>query len=346
MANRKAIQHVEVLRKTVALDGTNTTNIDVTEGFPEGLITGLEVRVYSNACTGLGAAAADYVKLIRSFSAGSSLHGAIYNAIKGILWDDFWTSLRGKATERTAPTTSGFSFMSYIPFAWPGTPRKPAWRPNDTAMLNIANKAKPYLNLILGPYSDLGTTISACSVTVEVIARYEPRPMPGVEIPGQPLASGDEPGRQLEVLAFQKSDISVSTQARFNTGLTRAAIGLHFRELDNTGAKVTDIFTLTAANASKFELSYGTERWLNKIKLTTMDRIVADQEGVALPASNHLILLAADGKLTDQIDLSEGRDFTAEFDNVATSASRVLEFMPIMTKDLDVKATYAAQAKA
>lgn len=345
-ANMKAIQPVEVFRKSYALDATNDTNVDVTEGFPEGLIRALIVRIYSNACTGLGAAASTYLGLVKSLSAGSSAHGAIYNNIKGLLWDDFWTAYQTKATERTAPTTSGFSFMLYIPFALPGTPRHPQFRPNDTALLNIRNKAKPYLNLILGPHTTLGTTISACTATVEVIALVEPRPQAGPEIPGQPLQSGDEPTRQLEVMAFQKSDMSVSSLARFNTGLQRAAAFLFFRELDNTAAKVTDIFTLTAANASKFEVSYGTERYINKVKLTTLDRMVADREGAALPASCHLVNFIPDGKLTDSLDCSEGRDFFAEFDNVATSTNRVLEFMPIYHKPVNDKATYAALSAA
>lgn len=349
--NLKAIQDVEVFRKTVALDGANDTNVDVLEGFPEGLIRGLSVRLYSSACTnlGVGTASALMAQLIKSFSVGSSAHGVIINSVKGILWDDYLTGklLGGVRSQRTAPTAGGFDLMFYIPLAGLlSTPRRPMFRANDTAMLNIKNKAKPYLNMILGPYSLLGTLITACSVTVEVVAHYEPRPQPGPAIPGDPLGSGDEPTRQFYIGAFQKPDLATSSVARFSPGLSRALSEIFFRELDNTQAKVTDIFTLTPAGSSKIELVYGTEKWISKVKVGTLDRIYADREGFSLPGSCHLLQPQRDGKMLDGIDVSEGRDLFAEFDGVATAANRILEFMPIFHVPVKDTATYDALSKA
>jgi len=349
--NLKAIQHVEVYRKTIALDGANDSNVDVLEGFPEGKIRGLSVRLYSAACTGLtaGTASALMAQLIKSFSLGSSAHGVVINSIKGMLWDDYLTAklLGGIRSQRTAPTVNGFDLMFYIPLdGLLSTPRRQQFRGADTAMLNIKNKAKPYLNMILGPYSLLGTGITACSVTVEVVAHYEPRPQPGAFIPGNPLGSGDEPTRQFYIGAFQKSDLSTSSTARFSPGLMRVCPEIFFRELDNTQAKVTDIFTGGPAGAAKMELVYGTEKWISKVKLFTLDRIYADREGFALPGSCHLLQPQADGKLLDGIDVSEGRDFYAEFDGVAVSANRIAEFMPIFHVPVKDTATYAALSQA
>jgi len=341
------IKTIEVFRKSFALDGTNLTVADVpSDNMPSGIIHGFTVRLISGAITSFGSAVSDYPKVLRNITYGAKMPNFnVMTAVPGKSWDQIITTLLRKAPSRTTPTANGFACNYYLPFSWQGPDRFPSYRPKDTCLLNVNNKALPFLTLLLGPYTDLSSAATACTVTVVVEARYEPVVIPGLDNPANPILSGDQPGRMLEISVKQKADLSANPIAALLTGGNRFNIGLVLRELSAAGAEVSDIFYGGVSTPSKFEVVKGdTDGYTPRTKIETLDARMSDYFGIAVQAGYHFWLAADDGMLSKSVDLSDGGPFSLAMDNLQTTASRVLEIYQINTIALgdDVKAQQAA----
>ncbi len=347
MASNK-LKTPEIYRKDWALNATNTVKVDIDPSvMPSGLIRGFWVKLQSAAITGFSSATTDYPKILRNITYGASFpkHN-VMTALEGKFWDNVWTQLNRFAAPRTTPNASGFDILYYLPFAWPGTDKYKAYRPKDTALLNINNKALPFISLNLGVLTDLATGATACNVTVVVEADYDPIVRPGMENPVNPVLSGDQPGRYLEFLSDQKADLATTCMKTFVTGGPRECIGVVARELDNTGAEVSNIFTYGVATPSKFVFQKGDSDAYNPDeKVNLLDGISQQRFGIAPIAGYHYWFAARTGKLRDCVDLRDGGTFKLSMDNLATTSNRVLQTLQINTVDIpaDVLAVHSAQ---
>lgn len=341
----------EIFRKNYTLDSAGLTKVEVpSDVMPSGLIKGFWVRLNCSALSSFDSAVANYPAVVRAITYGSQFpkHN-VMSAVPLEYWDKVYTNLMRKAPSRTTPSANGFALNFYLPYAWPGTDRSPAFRDKDTALLNINNKALPFITLLLGPYSDVAITLDAApTVTVIVEADYEPIVKPGFMNPDNPLLSGDQPLKMLEIAVQQKADLSTVCEHKLLSGGDRECIGVIARQLSSAGAEVSNIFTTGVATPSKMVFIKGDADAYNADgKVETRDSIMSDELGIAVQAGYHYWLAARRGKLMDAVDLREGQPFRAQMDNLATTASRVLEFMQIGTIDIpkSVLDVHAAQLK-
>jgi hypothetical protein len=329
---------VEVYRQSKTLLAAAQTNVDIpSDNMPGGIIHGLHVRIEADDLTGLGAASADFQKVLNGMTLGmQNPNHRVFTAFPGKTWDALWTMWMGRAMPRTTPTAAGFAISFYFPFSYQGTAAKPAYRPKDTACLNINNKALPFASLLLGPKTDVGTTITADPpITVIVEADYEPVVRPGADNAVDPRASGDQPIRLLSVSLLQKADLP-NPVFNLNTGGLRENIALAFIQKNSaTNAVVSDIFNVLTATPSKFEIIVGdSDGYTPRRKVKAHDADMDRQLRASITAGYHLWFAASEGKMTDNVDLRSGPKFRAEFDNFSTTATRLLECVQIDSIDL------------
>lgn len=339
------IKRVEVFRKTVSLT-TGLTKVEVPpDQMPSGLIRRFKVRLISAAITNFGSATSDWQKILNLITYGSAFPKHMpMQAVPGKYWDKIWTLLKGVATTRTTPTANGFAIQYYLPFCYEGTKYHPAYRAKDTGLLNINNKALPFLTLHLGPYTDLSSAATACDVTVVVEAEYEPIVRPGFDRPDNPLLSGDQPIKMIELLLQPKADLSVAPIMQFTTGPGRELIMAFMRELNGT-TETSDMFTGGVATPSKMVFRKGdNDEYNSDQKVESLDAEMSDYFGIALTAGCHAFVPAKDGRLSDAIDISSEK-FQCAMDNLATYASRQQEWAVLGTIDLPeaVKKVHAQQ---
>lgn len=335
----------EIFRKDFVLSATNNTRVDIDPSYmPSGLIRGFWVRWETAAITGFGSAQTNFMHLLRAATWGARVPNFnVATAIDGQFWDNITTQLLRFALDRTTPTASAGMGMYYLPYSWFGTDRRPAYRQKDTALLNIGNKALPFISMLLGPCTDLSSAATACTVTVTVVADYDPIVKPGGENPVNPVQSGDQPGRFLELLLDNKSDLAVTCQKVFTTGGPRDCIGVFARELDASGNEVSDIFTKGVATPSKFVFTRGDSDAYNEDqKVNSLDSIEKARFGVAPVAGYHYNLFARNGKLADALPLRDGATFRLNMDNLNTVASRVLQTLQVNTVDIPGEQVKAA----
>lgn len=341
------IKRVEVYRQTKTLSATGQTTVDVpSDNMPGGIIHRFEVRLESADLTGLGAPSATYPGILNSITYGAqNPRFNVMTAINGFLWDTLWTSWNNKATTRTAPVAGGFVMNYCLPFSMFGTQKVAPFRKKDTCLLNIGNRALPFLSMLLGPKTDLGTTITGSpDVVVTVVAVYEPNPRPGYYNPANEGLSGDQPGRYLEITAKQIAALSANGVERLTTGGPRECFALALRQL-NSGAVVSDIFNVAPATPSKLEIVKGdSDNYTPRMKVISLDAVAAEEFGAAMTAGHHIINFIPEGKLTDAVDLRDAAPFSLLWDNLTTTASRQLEVVQFNTLDLsaDQKAQHAA----
>lgn len=329
---------VEVYRQAKTLLAAAQTVVDVpSDNMPGGIIHGFHVRIEAADLTGLGAAASDYQKVLNGITYGmQNPNHKVMTAFPGKTWDAIWTMFQRRAMDRTTPTAAGFAISYYLPFSYQGTDRKQAYRPKDTACLNINNQALPFLSLLLGPKTDVGTTITADPpITVIVEADYEPVVRPGADNPADGRASGDQPIRLFSVTLQQKADLP-NPVFNLNTGALRENIGLVFIEKNSsTNAVVSDIFNVGVSTPSKFEIIVGdSDGYTPRRKIKAHDADMDRQLGASITAGYHVWLAASEGKMTDNVDLRSAPKFRAEFDNFSTTATRLLECVQLDTIDL------------
>lgn len=332
------LKRVEVYRKDHALGAAANIKVEIpSDQMPSGLIHGYRVRLVGGAITAFGAAVANYQKVIRTITYGANFPKFnVMTAVPGEYWDAVLTTHNRKAPARSTPTANGFTLNTYLPYSWEGTDRFPSVRRKDTCLLNINNKALPFITLGLGPVTDLSAAGTACTVTVIVEAEYEPIVRAGFTNPDNPLLSGDQPMKMLEISVNQKADLSTNSIHKFLTGGDRELIEVVSRELNSaTGAVVSDIFTLGTATPSKYVFTRGdADAYTADVKVESLDAEAGDEFGIAIQAGHHFWMAAARGSLAHAVDLRAGQTFALSMDNVATPAGRVLEFMQIGTIDL------------
>jgi hypothetical protein len=342
---------VTVFRESRTLKAAGTTRVQVpSANMPGGLIHGFIVHLESDAIpAGTLVAAADFQKVLNAITYGSQMpkHN-VMTAYPGLRWDRIWTQLQRLAMPRRTPTEAGGFHASYfLPFSWPGTDKNKAHRPKDTALLNIGNKALPFLDLILGPYTDLGDDITGAPdvmVTIEVV--YEPVVRAGFEDPVDPTMSGDRPGHMLVIAEGEKADLSVNPVAQLNTSNGRQNILLAAVELDAAGAEVADTFVLTTDNPTEVGVVKGdSDDYLPGVVLANHDRDMANELGIAaLTAGYHFFIPTKEGKLTDAVDLRDGGKYALRFRNL-DEVTNVLAITQVDILSLPdaVKAIHAGQ---
>lgn len=343
------LKRVEVYRRDWALSATGNIKVEVpSDQMPSGLIHSFRVRLVGGTIANFGAAVANYQKVLRTITYGASMPKFnVMTAVPGEYWDAVLTSLMRKAPSRTTPVAGGFALNTYLPFSWMGSDRFPSIRRKDTALLNINNKALPFLSLGLGPVTDLSAAGTACTVTVIVEVEYEPIVRAGFTNPDNPLLSGDQPLKMLEIAVNQKSDLSANCIHRFLTAGDREVIGIVSRELViATGAIASNTFTLGTATPSKYVFTRGdSDSYTSDVKVETLDSEMNDELGIAIQAGHHYWFAAARGSLAHAVDLRGGQPFALSMDNVAQAGTNLLEFMQIGTIDLPqaIKDIHSAQ---
>lgn len=345
MPNAKRHEIKLIRRETKTLTAAGTTSMNVSaDDMPSGLIHKFRIRIYSSALTGFTAAVANYQQVLNSVTYGITKPAhVVMGAVPGLLLDRLMTALNAKASERTTPTANGFAIEFDLPFSWDHAKFIAAERPKDTACWNVGNKARPYINLILGSYADVATgTITTPDVVVEVYAHYEPNPVAAEFNPANPALSGDLPGRKLEFLYNQKSDLSAAPTIRLNTGGERLCYLVALRERNSsTLAEVTDIFNHGASTPSKFDVKYGASlNYTPDMKVEALDRLMSDKLGAAINSSLHIWTPMLEGRVTDAVDVESGEAFTIEPDNV-TASTRLLDVLQVGS--IKIPATEKAQ---
>lgn len=332
------LKRVEVYRKDHALSATGNIKVEVpSDQMPSGLIHGYRVRLVGGTITAFGAAVANYQKIIRTITYGAAFpRFNVMTAVPGEYWDAVLTSMRAKAPARTTPTAGGFALNTYLPYSYEGTKAFPSTRRKDTGLLNINNKALPFLTLGLGPVTDLSAAGTACTVTVIVEVEYEPAPRAGFTNPDNPLLSGDQPLKMLEIAVNQKSDLSANCIHKFVTGGDRELIGVVARELViASGAVASNTFNVGQATPSKYVFTRGdSDAYTADVKVEALDAEMGDELGIAVQAGHHFWFAAARGSLAHAVDLRAGQTFALAMDNVAQAGTNLLEFMQIGTVDL------------
>jgi len=347
----RQMKTVEVHREDVALAASAYKKVSIpSQNMPSGLIKGFTLILRSAAVTDYASAASDYQKVLRTITYGSAFpKHKVMNAQVGLEWDRHYSWMMRKAMPRTSPTADGFMCSYYLPFAWEGLDRFLSYRPKDTGLMNVNNKALPTVDLQLGPYTDLDSSATACTVTVILLAHYEPVLRPGVFNSDNPALSGDQPVKVLSIDSQEKADLATVCSHSFLTGEGRETLAVLFRELDTSDVEKTDIFTSGVATPSKCVFRRGnSDEYNSDVKINDLDIIAEKLAGVAHTAGYHAWFATQAGKLSAAVSLRQSQTFKAFFDNLATTASRKLNFLQVCTLDLpdEIKAIHAAQLKA
>lgn len=335
------IKKDRIYQKNQTLTTAQTVVNDITpELFPDGLIHGLTVELEASAVGGLTAAAATWKQVLRgiTYGAGGVPKFNVMTNFRGIVWDTITTMLRRRAMPSTTPAAAtGFKMACYLPFSWDGTARRPSLRAKDTGLLNLKGKAKPFVNLLLGAYADLGDGNANVTCRVTVYAHYEPHPRPGGEDPVNPMNSGDEPTRYLSVVEVPKADLSSDCELVLNSGGPRENIGVFMiEENSSTGALVTDIFNTGIATPSVMEVVKGnSDVFTSAVEVAAHDRLMDAELEAAVAASYHPWIAAAQGKLLDSVPLNDGGKFAVRFRGLSTTATRVIKGIQIDAMGID-----------
>lgn len=321
------------------------------EKWPAGLIRRVDAEIAADAITlgGGSGISGGQKKLTRAFTFGSELHGCLFPQVPGDLWHDFLTAVEHSEPAGVDPSASGFRQVVTIPLALLGTLRARAFRANDTSMLNLNNRAKPSLDIVLGPITDLvsGGSNPACSGTVTLVIEYEPNPAPGKYNPAEPMKSGDEPGLQIEIIPAYMTTLDSKPERALAVGDGRRLFSLYARE-ENNGTTpptpVTDIFNGTGTGLCEFRMKYGTDAIVDDVPLGAFDRFMQKFLDVTFRTGGHLYLPIKDGRTGDAINVSDSKEFYIRLSNPQTTASRQVALLGFYAKPVKGGASYAEQA--
>jgi hypothetical protein len=348
MLDHKGIAYA-VIQKPFTLQASGDTRVTFGTGdaWPQGLIRRVWARVWSSAISlgGGSGITGGGLNLIRAFSVSSQLHKPIYNNIDAKLWNRFMSAIEGRAPDATDPTVDGFSQMLPIFFALPDTLRRPGFRRADSALLNLNGQAKPRVDMVLGPITDIvdSGTGPTCSGFVDLVIEYEPNPQPGKYVPGNPAASGDEPGLQLDVIQSAISSLGSLPEAQLPVGAGRILCAFAFREEQPSTSPVTEQDDILTPGASQFTMKYGPDNIVDGVPVSTLDAIMQQKLATSLTAGFHLYLPCEDGKYADAINVRDARELRAKLTDIATPSDREVQLLGVYARDVEAGATWAAQ---